>query len=57
LSRKTVHNWVKKFSQGQSKVADVARPGRLVEIVTGATVQQVEELIRAGRRITIVSVG
>jgi hypothetical protein len=27
LLRKTVHNWVDKFSQGRSKVADVARPG------------------------------
>jgi hypothetical protein len=27
------------------KVTDDARPGRIVEIVTGATVQQMEELI------------
>jgi hypothetical protein len=27
LPRKTVHNWVEKFSQGRSKVADDARPG------------------------------
>jgi hypothetical protein len=27
LSRKTVHNWVAKFSQSRSKVADDARPG------------------------------
>jgi hypothetical protein len=27
LSRKAVHNWVKKFSQGRSKVADDGRPG------------------------------
>jgi hypothetical protein len=27
LSRKEVHNWVEKFSQGSSKVADGARPG------------------------------
>jgi hypothetical protein len=27
LSRKAVHNWVEKFSQGRSKVADDARPG------------------------------
>jgi hypothetical protein len=25
FSRKAVHNWVEKFSQGQSKVADDAR--------------------------------
>jgi hypothetical protein len=54
LLRKLVHNWVEKFCQGRSKVADVARPG--VEIVTEASVQRVEELIRADRRITIDSV-
>jgi hypothetical protein len=27
LSHKVVHNWVKKFSQGRSKVTDEARPG------------------------------
>jgi transposase len=55
-SCKAVHNWVKKFSQGRSKVADNAQPGRPVQIVTEATVQWVEELIRADRRIMIDSV-
>jgi hypothetical protein len=27
LSRKAVHNWVEKFSEGRSKVSDDARPG------------------------------
>jgi hypothetical protein len=27
LPRKAVHNWIEKFSQGRSKVADDARPG------------------------------
>jgi transposase len=52
LSHKVVHNWVEKFSEGLPKVADDAQPGHPVEIVTEATVQQVEELIRADRRIT-----
>jgi transposase len=56
LSFKAVHNWVEKLSQGRSKVADDARPGLPVEIVTEATVQWVEELIRADMRITIDSV-
>jgi transposase len=56
LSRKAVHDWVKNFSEGRSKVADDARPGRPVEIVTDATVRRVEELIRADTRITIDSV-
>jgi hypothetical protein len=40
-------------SQGRSKVSDDARPGRPVGIVTEASVQRVEELIRADKRITI----
>jgi hypothetical protein len=53
---KAVHNLVKKFSKGRLKVADDIRPGRPVEIVTEATVQWVEELIRPDRMITIDSV-
>jgi hypothetical protein len=56
LQRKAFHNWVEKFSQGLSKVADDARQGRPVEIATEATVQLVEELILVDRRITIRSV-
>jgi hypothetical protein len=56
LSRKEVHNWVEKFSQGRSKVAGDTRPSRPVETATEATVQRVEELIRADSRITIDSV-
>jgi hypothetical protein len=37
LSRKAVHNWDEKFSQGRSKVADDARPGRLADIATEAS--------------------
>jgi hypothetical protein len=55
LSCKAVHNWVKKFSQGHSKVTDT-RPGHSVEIATEATVQWVEEMIRSDRRIMIDSV-
>jgi hypothetical protein len=52
LSHKAVHSWVKRFSQGRSKVADDAIPGHPVQNTTGATVQQVDELIRAERRTT-----
>jgi truncated hemoglobin YjbI len=38
LSRKAVHNWVEKFSQGRSKFADDDRPGLPVEIAREATV-------------------
>jgi hypothetical protein len=54
--RTVVHNWVEKFSQGRSKVAENAWPGHPVEIAPEATVQQMEELIWAHRRITIDSV-
>jgi transposase len=55
LLRKAVHRWIEKFSQGRSKVADDARPGRPVETATEATVQRVKKLILADRRITIDS--
>jgi hypothetical protein len=53
---KAVHNWVKKFSQGCSKVTGDARPGCPIDIATEATVLWVEDLIPADRRITIDSV-
>jgi hypothetical protein len=53
LSHKAVHSWVEKFSQGCLKVADDARQGRHVETATEATVQRVEELIRADRRLIV----
>jgi hypothetical protein len=34
LPRKEVHKWIEKLSQGRLKVADVALPGRHVEIAT-----------------------
>jgi hypothetical protein len=51
-----VKNLVEKFSQGYSKVADDALQSRFVKIAIEVTVQRVEELIRADRRITIYSV-
>jgi transposase len=40
LSRNTVPNWVEKFSEGRSKVADDARSGCPVDIATETTVQR-----------------
>jgi hypothetical protein len=51
---KAIHNCAEKLSQGRPKVADDARLRRHVEIATEATVQWMEELIRADRRITTV---
>jgi hypothetical protein len=56
VSCKVFHNWVEKFSQGHSKVADDARPGCPVDTVTEATVLRMEELIRAERRIKTDSI-
>jgi hypothetical protein len=56
LSREAIHNWFEKFTQGRQKVADDSRQCRAVEIATEATARQVEELIRADKRITIASV-
>jgi hypothetical protein len=47
FSYNEVHKLVEKFSQGRSKVADDALPGRPVEIATEVTQQQLEELVRA----------
>jgi hypothetical protein len=56
LSRKVVDNWVEKFSQGRSKVADNVRPACPVDIATEATGQRMEALVQTDRRITIDSV-
>jgi hypothetical protein len=50
-----IHNWVEKFSQGHSKVADDAQSGHSIEIATDAIVQWAEELIRVDRRIMTVA--
>jgi hypothetical protein len=42
LSHKAVHNWVEKFSQGRSKVADETRPAAEVVETT------VKRLVRCG---------
>ncbi|GFQ80529.1 uncharacterized protein TNCT_449351 [Trichonephila clavata] len=50
-----MYNWMKTFSQGRSKIVD-DQGGRPVLIVTKSTEQQVEEFIRADRRVTIDSI-
>jgi hypothetical protein len=51
LSHKTVHNWVEKFSQGRSKVADDARP------VAEVTKTRVKRLLCCGFRHTGKAMG
>ena len=52
LPLKAVHNRVDKLFQ-ESKVLGEHQPGRPVEIAMEPTMQQVEEMIRDDRRLTI----
>jgi len=56
LSRQAVHNWVQKFSEGRTSIEDEHRAGRPVEIATPETLQRVEDIIRAERRVTVDAV-
>jgi len=53
LSRQGVRNWVQKFSEGRTSIEDEHRAGRPVEIATPETLQRVEDIIRAERRVTV----
>jgi transposase len=56
LSRQEVHNWVQNFSEGRTSIKDEHRAGRPVEIATPETLQGVEDIIRAERRVTVDAV-
>ena len=56
LSRQAVYNEVQKFSEGRTSVGDEHRVGRSVEIATPATLQRVEDIIQADRRVTVDAV-
>jgi len=56
LSRQAVQNWVQKFSEVRTSIEDEHRAGRPVEITTLETLQRVEDIIRAERRITVDAV-
>ena len=45
LSRQAAHNWVQKFSEGQTSIEDEHPVGRPVEIAMPATLQRVEDVI------------
>ena len=53
LSHQAVYNWVQKFSEWRTSIEDEHRVGRQVEIATPATLQRVEDIIRADRRVTV----
>jgi len=56
LSCQAVNNWVQKFSEGRTSIEDEHQASRLVEIATLETLQCVEDIIRAERRVTIDAV-
>jgi len=56
LSCQAVHNWVQKFSERRTSIEDERQVGRPVEIATPATLQRVEDIIQADRRVTIDTV-
>lgn len=51
-----VRRWVKKFSNGETEIADKPRSGRPTTSITDANRERAEELIRGDRRITVQSV-
>jgi hypothetical protein len=55
LSRQAVHNWVQ-FSEGPRSIEDEHRVDRPVEIATPATLQRIEDIIQADRKVTINAV-
>jgi hypothetical protein len=52
LSHQAVHNWVQKSSKGRTSIEDEHLVDWLV-IAKPATLQRVEDIIRADRRVTI----
>ena len=56
LSHEAASNWVQKFSERRGIIEDLYRVGRRVEIATPATLQRVEDIIRADKRVTIDAV-
>jgi len=53
LSCQAVHNWVQKFAGGRTSIEDEHRAGWPVEITTPETLQRIEDIIRAERRVTV----
>ena len=56
LSSQAVHNWVRKFSEGQTSIENEHRASRPVQITMLAMLQRVEDIIRADGRVTIDAV-
>jgi len=57
LSRQAVHNWMQKFSEGQTSIEDEHRAGWPAGgIATTEMLQRVEDISRAERRVTVDAV-
>ena len=56
LSHQAVHNWVQKFLEGRTSIEDEHWVGWPVQMATPATLQRIEDIIRADRRVTIDAV-
>ena len=53
FSQKTVFNWIQEFNKGRQSIRDWEYPGRPAEVLTEATVQCVEQIIRNDRCVSI----
>jgi len=56
LSCQAIHNWVQRFSEGRTSIEDEHRAAWPVEIAMLETLQRVEDIIRAERRVTVDAV-
>lgn len=52
MSRTTVFEWHKRFSDGREEVVDNARPGRPMSMGTSEIVSKINQIVRKGRRLS-----
>ncbi|XP_053353685.1 protein GVQW3-like [Clarias gariepinus] len=53
IDKSNVHRWMKKFKEGENSIEDKPRSGRPTTATTDKNRQQVDELIRTDRQVTI----
>ena len=52
LSLQQVYEWSRKFMNGVTSVADTARPGQALRVVTSEATAAVEAIVKENRRVT-----